>query len=142
MGKIKDPPKFSLDKPYDQWKTEIALWQLEQPADNADTSKHAITIALAMPETGCNDVRARILASVKLFDTDAQGKNTPDKDAFKNLVAFLDNEFKKDTTLEMCELIDKWLDTSRADHANLKAYINAYDFAYKKAKKAGLPEMP
>ena len=42
----------------------------------------------------------------------------------------------------MCELIDKWLDTSRADHANLKAYINAYDFAYKKAKKAGLPEMP
>ena len=142
MGKIKDPPKFSLDKPYDQWKTEVALWQLEQPADNADTSKHAITIALAMPETGCNDVRARILASVKLFETDAQGKNTPDKDAFKNLVAFLDNEFKKDTTLEMCELIDKWLDTSRADHANLKEYINAYDFAYKKAKKAGLPEMP
>ena len=73
MGKIKDPPRFSLDKPYDQWKTEIALWQLEQPADNTDTSKHAITIALAMPETGCNDVRARILASVKLFDIETPG---------------------------------------------------------------------
>ena len=68
MGKPKDPPKFSLDKPYDQWKTEITLWQLEQPADNADTAKHAISIALAMPETGCNDIRARILGSVVLFD--------------------------------------------------------------------------
>ena len=63
MGKAKDPPRFSLDKPYEQWKTEIRLWQLEQPDDNADTAKHAIRIALDMPEEGCNDIRARILAT-------------------------------------------------------------------------------
>ena len=142
MGKPKDPPKFSLDKPYDQWKTEITLWQLEQPADNADTAKHAISIALAMPETGCNDIRARILGSVVLFDTDAEGKNTPNKDAFKNLIDFLDKEYKKDRTLDMCTSIDKWLEVSRSEHNNLKEYINAYDFAYKHAKKLGLPEMP
>ena len=142
MGKAKDPPRFSLDKPYEQWKTEIRLWQLEQPDDNADTAKHAIRIALDMPEEGCNDIRARILASVKLYDTAPDGSVKANADAFKNLMAFLDEEFKKDDILHLCQLIEDWLETSKANHNSLKNYINAFDFAYKKAKTAGLPEMP
>ena len=142
MGKIKDPPRFSLDKPYKQWKTEIQLWQLEQADENADTAKHAMRIALDMPDEGCNDLKARILASVTLTDTANDGKVTVNKDAFKNLIAFLDEEFKKDDILEMCNYIDTWLDTSKANHTSLKNYITAFDYAYKKAKTAGLPEMP
>ena len=115
MGKAKDPPRFSLDKPYEQWKTEIRLWQLEQADDNTDTAKHAMRIALDMPEEGFNYLRARILAGVTLYDTAADGKISANKDAFKNLIAFLDKEFKKDDILQMCNYIDAWLDTSKAN---------------------------
>ena len=67
MGKLKDPPRFSLEKPYLQWKQEVELWQLEQDENNQDTARHAIRIVLDMPEKDCADVRARILATVTLY---------------------------------------------------------------------------
>ena len=37
MGKTKDPPPFMMDKPYEQWKTEIKAWMYT--ADAADKNK-------------------------------------------------------------------------------------------------------
>ena len=46
MGKSKDPPPFMMDKPYEQWKTEIKAWMYT--ADAADKNKAALTVALSL----------------------------------------------------------------------------------------------
>ena len=53
MGKAKDPPPFMMDKPYEQWKVEVKAWMYT--ADAADKNKAAMTIALSLPEKGCNN---------------------------------------------------------------------------------------
>ena len=67
------------------------------------TAKHALNI----PEEGCNDIRARILASVNLYNTEANGTIKANANTFKNLMDFLDEEFKEDV-LHMCQLIENW----------------------------------
>ena len=67
MGKTRDPPPFSLEKPYEQWKLEIKAWRLT--ADAADQNKAALTIALSLPEKGSNSIRERIFNPVNVFTT-------------------------------------------------------------------------
>ena len=97
MGKTKDPPPFSLDKPYEQWKTEVKAWIYT--ADAGDKNKAALTIALSLPEKGCNNIRQRIFNSVTFF-VEGGTREAPAEvispNAWRDIVAFMDKEFAKD----------------------------------------------
>ena len=60
----------------------------------------------------------------------------------KNLIEFMDKEFKKDNMSDMCDKINTFIDIKKKLGESLKFYSNAFDHAYATAKKAGLPEMP
>ena len=62
-----------------------------------------------MPEKDCADVRARILATVTHYrEVDNVKKRHPD--AFKNLIEFMDKEFKKDDRADMCDKNNTFID--------------------------------
>ena len=143
MGKNKDPPKFDQDnKPYAQWKEEVELWQMSLPKEDSEPARNAIRIVLDLPNDGNDSLRERCIANVKLYTTTEDGSKEPDKDAYKNLMTFLDEEFKKNHILEISEKIDDWLETKKSESQSIKEFLNNFDFAYKKAKNIGLPDMP
>ena len=143
MGKNKDPPKFDQDnKPYAQWKEEVELWQMSLPKEDSEPARNAIRIVLDLPNDGSDSLRERCIANVKLYTTKEDGSKEPDKDAYKNLMIFLDEEFKKNHILEISEKIDDWLETKKSESQSIKEFLNNFDFAYKKAKNIGLPDMP
>ena len=86
-----------MDKPYEQWKTEIKAWMYT--ADAADKNKAALTVALSLPEKGCNNIRQRIFNSVTFFTIGGTNENPVEKisdNAWKDLIEFMDKEFAKD----------------------------------------------
>ena len=112
MGKNKDPPPFTLDKQYTQWKTEVKAWLFS--ADTTDKNKAALSIALSLPEKGCNSIRQRIFNSVKFFSpggTEANPTEEVSKDAWKDLIAFMDKEFAKDTIAKLYDKTEAFLNT-------------------------------
>ena len=113
MGKSKDPPQFSLEKPYQQWKAEIKVWLYGQEAEK---NKSALQVALSFPEKGCGNIRQRVFNSVKFFIEGA----TPNDDetvsptAWKDLMTFLDKEFKKDDIAELFDRTQTFLHTHKS----------------------------
>ena len=140
MGqKTKEPPQFSLDKPYEQWKAEVKAWQYT--ADAADKKKCAQTIALSLPEKGCNDIRKRIFNTVNFYKITGTGDNaveTISNTAYKDIIAFLDKEFAKDDIAELYDKTDAFLHTHKKDTETIKDFINRFDDAMNQAEKAGM----
>ena len=139
MGKNKDPPPFSLDKQYTQWKTEVKAWLYT--ADSQDKNKAALSIALSLPEKGCNSIRQRIFNSVTFFEaggTAAEPTEGISKDAWKDLIAFMDKEFAKDDIAELYDKTETLLHTVKQDADSMKEYINKFDDAFSQATKAGI----
>ena len=141
MGKNKDPPPFSLEKPYTQWKSEIKAWL--HTVDTVDKNKNALTIALTMPEKGCNNIRQRIFNSVKLFDPPAEeaAEETISKTAWKELMVFLDKEFAKDDIAELYDKSNQFLHTQKNENEAVKEYINRFEDALNQATKAGIGDI-
>ena len=139
MGKSKDPPPFTLDKQYSQWKTEVKAWLFT--ADTADRNKAALTIALSLPEKGCNNIRQRIFNSVKFFQDGGTAEAPTEeisKDAWKDLIAFMDKEFAKDDISELYDKTEAFLHTVKKEGESMKEYINRFDDAFSQATKAGI----
>ena len=139
MGKTKDPPPFTLDKQYTQWKTEVKAWLFT--ADNTDKNKAALSIALSLPEKGCNSIRQRIFNSVTFFKmggTEANPAEEISKDAWKDLIAFMDKEFAKDDIAELYDKTELFLHTVKREEDSMKEYINMFDDAFSQATKAGI----
>ena len=139
MGKNKDPPPFTLDKQYTQWKTEVKAWLFS--ADTTDKNKAALSIALSLPEKGCNSIRQRIFNSVKFFSpggTEANPTEEVSKDAWKDLIAFMDKEFAKDDIAELYDKTEAFLHTVKREDDSMKDFINKFDDAFSQATKAGI----
>ena len=138
MGKTRDPPPFSLDKPYQQWKTEIKAWRLT--TDAAEKNKAALTIALSLPEKGANNIRQRIFNKVNFFvaGADANADETISPNAWKDVIAFMDKEFAKDDIAELYDKTDAFLHTVKKADETMKEYINRFDDAMSQAEKAGI----
>ena len=137
MGKAKDPPPFSLEKPYEQWKLEIKAWRLT--ADAADQNKAALTIALSLPEKGCNSIRQRIFNSVNFFTpATATVEEKISESAWKDIIAFMDKEFQKDDIAQLYDKTDEFLHTLKKEEEAMKDYINRFDDALNQAEKAGM----
>ena len=140
MGKSKDPPQFSLEKPYQQWKAETKVWLYGQEAEK---NKSALQVALSFPEKGCGNIRQRVFNSVKFFIEGA----TPNDDetvsptAWKDLMTFLDKEFKKDDIAELFDRTQTFLHTHKSSSETVKDYINRFDDAMNQAAKAGMGEI-
>ena len=144
MGKTKDPPPFMLDKPYQQWKMEIKAWMYS--ADAGDKNKAALTIALSLPEKGCNNIRQRIFNSVTFFTTTpaAEGAapvETISASAWKDIIDFMDKEFAKDDIAELYDKTDEFLHTVKKKGEAMKDYLNRFDDAMNQATKAGMGEI-
>ena len=143
MGqKTKDPPSFSLDKPYQQWKAEVKAWQYT--VDQADKNKCALTIALSLPEKGCNDIRKRIFNTVNFYTTTGEGENRVEKisdTAYKDIIDFLDKEFAKDDIAELYDKTDTFLHTKKKDSETIKDFINRFDDNMSQAEKAGMGDI-
>ena len=140
MGKAKDPPPFMMDKPYQQWKTEIKAWMFT--ADTADKNKAAMTIALSLPEKGCNNIRQRIFNSVTFFThTGDPPVESVSPEAFKDLIEFMDKEFAKDDISELYDKTDAFLHTVKKADETMKEFINRFDDAMNQADKAGMGEI-
>ena len=121
MGKNKDPPPFSLDKQYTQWKTEVKAWLYT--ADSQDKNKAALSIALSLPEKGCNSIRQRIFNSVTFFEAGGTAEEPTEvisKDAWKDLIAFMDKEFAKDDIAELYDKTETLLHTVKQDADSMK----------------------
>ena len=137
MGKTKDPPPFSLEKPYEQWKLEIKAWRLT--ADTDDQNKAALTIALSLPEKGCNSIRQRIFNSVTFFTPATPTvEEKISVNAWKDIIAFMDKEFQKDDIAQLYDKTDEFLHTLKKDEETMKDYINRFDDALNQAEKAGM----
>ena len=143
MGqKTKDPPTFSLDKPYQQWKAEVKAWQYT--VDAADKNKCALTIALSLPEKGCNDIRKRIFNTVDFYKFTGTGNDrveTISDTAYTDIIQFLDKEFAKDDIAELYDKTDAFLHTHKKDTETIKDFINKFDDAMNQAEKAGMGEL-
>ena len=141
MGKAKDPPHFSLEKPYNQWKTEIKAWMFS--ADTADQNKAALTIALSLPEKGCNSIRTRIFNKITFFvpGTLADPAEKISPTAWKDMIDFMDKEFAKDDISELYDKTDEFLHTAKDDEETMKDYLNRFDDAMNQAEKAGMGEL-
>ena len=129
MKLVKNPPKFSHDKSYNIYKAELEAWK---SVVDIDEKKLGSIIALSLPENDPSDIRHRVFASI---DVKAD-------DGFTKLIEFLDQEYEKDKTQDMCEKIRAFMHYKRKEDMSMQNYIAGFDAAYRIAKNKGLPEMP
>ena len=70
--------------------------------DSESTAKNAIRIVLDLPNEGSDSLRERCITNLKLYEV-KNGVKEPDKDAFKNLIDYLD----RSTPINSSTLLNK-----------------------------------
>ena len=134
MSKLTIPiPKFSSDKPYDRYKSEIEAWT---EATDAEKKKHGLLVALSLPEDDVSQIRDKVFAEIEIAKLKAD-------DGLKTLTSYLDSQFAKD---DLTETYERYVEFERCKRgANQK--INDFILEYEKKhnalskKKATYPEI-
>ena len=126
---IKNPPKFSMDKNYEVYKQELDAWKA---ITSIDADKLGRVVALSLPENDASDIRNKVFNAV----------NLDGNDGYKNVVAFLDSEFKKDAVSDMCDKIRAFMKLHKNSSQTMQQYISEFDRAYTTAKNGGLTDLP
>ena len=129
MSEVKSPTKFSSTKDYQTYKRELTSWT---KVTKHDKKQWGSIVALSLPENDPSDIRRKVFAGV---DIDAD-------DGYDKLIAYLDEEFKKDEVSETCERIRTLITHKKEAHTSMKQYISGFDAKYVLAQKSGLTEMP
>lgn len=156
----KNPPPFHSMKSYEQWRKELQAWCRLTKEEEKDWAP-LIALGCLAPEDP-SGIRDKVFAlnldpdpaveavpAVAAAD-DPQGiarQAVPaipanDKAGFDRLMAFMDQEFQKDSLTDMCEHIRVFMKMTKKKETTMKSYISDYEAAYKKAKEKGLPVMP
>ena len=121
------PPPSLCGKSYEQYSTELDLW--ESITDVAKT-KQAGTVAFSLPEEHESRICEKVFNEIKLAD---MSKET----GLKTLKEFMDKHLKKD------DLTDRWLkyddfdECKRNDGESVDEFIVKFDEKYNKIKKGG-----
>ena len=126
------PPPSLSGKSYEQYSTELDLW--ESITDVAKT-KQAGTVAFSLPEDHESRIREKVFNEIKLADMNKD-------EGLKTLKDFMDKHLKKD------DLTDRWLkyddfdECKRIDGQSVVEFIVAFDEKYNKIRKGGstIPE--
>ena len=126
---VKNPPRFSMTKNYEMYKKELESWKA---ITSIEAAKLGRVVALSLPEEDPSGIRQKVFNSVNLDGADG----------YKNLIAFMDKEFKKDEISDMCEKIRKFMKLHKAKDQTIQQYISEFDQAYQSAKNTGLTDLP
>ena len=111
-------PKFSSEKPYDRYKSEIKAWA---EATDAEKKKHGILVALSLPEDDVSQIRDKVFSEVELESLKVD-------DGLKKLLDYFDTQFAKD---DLTETYERYIEFERCKReANQK--INDFILDYMK----------
>ena len=134
MSKLNVPiPKFSSDKPYDRYKSEIDAWS---EATDAEKKKHGILVALSLPEDDVSQIRDKVFAEIEVSKLKLD-------DGLKTLITYLDSQFGKDDLTETYERYIEFERCKRESNQKINDFILEYEKKHNALakKKAQYPEI-
>ena len=129
---IKKPPKFSENLCYETFKTKTKAWQ---KVTTVKEDSQGLVLALNLPNNEANNIGERIFQELTLAEL--EGANGANK-----FWDYMDNQFKKDDMVQMCETIKAFTLFKRRETQPIKDYVNEFESLYMKAKKKGLSALP
>lgn len=116
----KNPPSLSSDKTYQQWKSEVKLWEL---VTDLDKKKRGLALALSL------EGKAREVA------VDISSDDLNADDGVNKLVTALDNLFEKDKVDQAYSAYTVFDKFYRTDGMAMSNYIIQFEQNYTKCKK-------
>ena len=102
------PPKFSEDRPYDDWKRLVSWWKIQT---DIAADKQGLAIASSLQGKALDDV-------LQLDDKDINCATGAD-----NVIKQLDAIFKKNSLTQKIDDIEKFEKLRRTDNSTIKEYI-------------------
>ena len=128
----KKPPKFSENLCYETFKTKTTAWQ---KVTSVKEASQGLVLALNLPNNEANNIGERIFQELTVADL--EGASGADK-----FWEYMDNQFKKDDMVQMCETIKAFSLFKRRESQPIKEYVNEFESLYMKAKRKGLSALP
>ena len=125
----KNPPPFSAKRSYDAWTKEFELWK---KITKVEKKEWGALLVFGIHPKEDNNLRDRILSKCKL---EGDGR-------YLEVIKFLDDEYKKDTTVDMCDHMNAFMEYTKKPDQSIKAYIQGIEQAYHNAKNKGMPDLP
>ena len=129
MAKAQVPvPKFSEEKPYERYKTEVEVWS---KVCDVEKSKHGMIVALSLPEDSKSEIRDKVFSELDTDTLNGEG-------GLKALLEYLDTQFGKDDLSETYERYINFERCKRGTDQGVNDFILEYEKKYKLlAKKEG-----
>ena len=124
MRSYKDPPVFSIHKPYDRYVVELEAWCI---TTSEPKNKQAVSIALSLPEGDPSGVRDKVFNEVTLA---ALNKD----DGVTTLITYLDKLFKKDELSEVYERYTIFDRYERETNEKMDNFILEFERRYNRIK--------
>ena len=113
-------PKFSAEKPYERYKTELNVWK---EVTDADKSEHGFLVALSLPEDDESQIRDKVFSEIKIEDLKGEG-------GFAKLIVYLDSQFAKDDLSETYERYVAFERCKRQQDQKINDFILEYEKMY------------
>ena len=121
MSKTNIPvPKFSAEKPYERYKTELNVWS---EASDTDKNKHGLLVALSLPEEDESQIRDKVFSEIKMDDLKGA-------EGFKKLIEYFDSQFAKDDLSETYERYVAFERCKRQSEQKINDFILEYEKKY------------
>ena len=118
MAKAQVPvPKFSEEKPYERFKTEVTVWST---ACDIDKSKHGLIVALSLPEESKSQIRDKVFSEIDTEKLNGEG-------GLKTLLEYLDTQFGKDDLSETYERYISFERCKRVGNQGINEFILDYE---------------
>ena len=139
---LKNPPQFSMKKSYEVYKTELEIWT---KATDVKPGKWGYLVALSLPNEQENPIRDKVMTQLKDKlgpGPTVDGQEGDQEAGYKEIVKWLDEEFKQEKNTNLCSKIDSFMSVKRKEQETVKDFISNFDQAYIEAINSGLTELP
>lgn len=117
-------PVLTEGKPYDRFKTELALWK---SVTSVPVSKIGPMIVLALPENHSSKIKDKVLENIALDSLKCDA-------GYENLIKFMDTVLAKDS---LTDVFDKYADFEKyaRTHETVGEFIEEFDLKFKRLQK-------
>ena len=113
-------PRFSAEKSYDRYKTELKVWS---EASDSDKSKHGLLVALSLPEEDATQIRDKVFSEIEM-------ETLKGAEGLKKLLEYLDTQFGKDDLSETYERYVAFERCKRQHEQKINDFILEYEKKY------------
>ena len=127
-----NPPDLNKCINYESYKNELLAWE---SATDVDKKKRGVAVALSLPVDHPLDIRSKVFSEIATADLNKD-------DGLKTLIAFLDQELKKD---DLTDAIEKWEDFeefTRSKDQSITDFISQFEQKHNKLQKKDIKLPP